>query len=127
MIVADLMADLARLGIRLEAAGDRLRYSPREGLAPELLADLRKHKAELLAMLAGEHPEAEPPAPEHQTWRCRCGSTAWRDVAIHGGQSTRRDCGRCGRFIGFAVWQGREQGRRECFQSPPLETRVTSG
>jgi hypothetical protein len=38
---------------------------------------------------------------------CRCGSTTWRDVPIHGGQSTRQDCGDCGRFIGFSVWHER--------------------
>jgi hypothetical protein len=38
---------------------------------------------------------------------CRCGSTTWRDVPIHGGNSTRRDCGHCRRFIEFAVWYGK--------------------
>jgi hypothetical protein len=38
---------------------------------------------------------------------CRCGSTTWRDVPIHGGQSLRRDCAACRRFIKFAVWYGR--------------------
>lgn len=37
---------------------------------------------------------------------CRCGSTTWRDVPIHDGQSVRRDCGRCGRFIDFPIWYG---------------------
>lgn len=37
---------------------------------------------------------------------CRCGSTTWRDVPIHGGQSIRRDCGQCQRFIEFPVWYG---------------------
>jgi hypothetical protein len=34
---------------------------------------------------------------------CRCGSTEYADVAITGGR-TRRDCGRCGRFLGFGQW-----------------------
>lgn len=38
---------------------------------------------------------------------CRCGSTRWRDVPIHGGASVWRDCGRCGWFVGFPVWYGR--------------------
>ena len=37
---------------------------------------------------------------------CRCGSTRWCDVPIHNGQSTRRDCGECRRFIGFPIWYG---------------------
>jgi hypothetical protein len=39
---------------------------------------------------------------------CRCGSARFRDVPIHGGQRTRRDCAECGRFIGFPVWYGRK-------------------
>jgi hypothetical protein len=38
---------------------------------------------------------------------CRCGSTRWRDVRIHGGQSVRRDCRKCRKFIAFPVWYGR--------------------
>ena len=41
---------------------------------------------------------------------CRCGSTAWRDVPIHDGQSIRRDCAKCGRFIRFTVWYGQSCG-----------------
>jgi hypothetical protein len=39
---------------------------------------------------------------------CCCGSTTWRDVPIHDGESMRRDCARCGRFIDFPVWYGKE-------------------
>lgn len=39
---------------------------------------------------------------------CRCGGTVWRDVPIHNGQSVRRDCGRCGRFLDFPVWYGKK-------------------
>ena len=42
MSAAELMADLTRLGIRLEAHGDRLRYWPRSALTPEL-ANRMKH------------------------------------------------------------------------------------
>ena len=51
MSVPALMADLARLGVRLEAHGDRLRYSPRSAVTPELAARMKSHKAELLAIL----------------------------------------------------------------------------
>jgi hypothetical protein len=34
----------------------------------------------------------------------KCGSTEFREAAIHGGASTRRDCARCGRFMGFPKW-----------------------
>jgi hypothetical protein len=33
-----------------------------------------------------------------------CGSKAFRDVAIHSGRSTRRDCAKCNRTMGFPVW-----------------------
>jgi len=34
---------------------------------------------------------------------CRCGSTEYADMPISGGR-TRRDCRRCGRFLGFGRW-----------------------
>lgn len=36
----------------------------------------------------------------------RCGSKQYRDVVIHSGQTIRRDCGNCGRFIDFPLWHG---------------------
>lgn len=47
---------------------------------------------------------------------CRCGSTTWRDVPIHGGRSVRRDCGRCGRFLDFPVWYGKDTGHRDQYR-----------
>jgi hypothetical protein len=38
---------------------------------------------------------------------CRCGSSRFVDVPVHGGASLRRDCAECGRFISFPVWHGR--------------------
>ena len=45
------MAHLTQLGIRLEAHGDRLRYSPRSAVTPDLADHMKAHKGELLAML----------------------------------------------------------------------------
>jgi hypothetical protein len=46
-------------------------------------------------------------ASERATRRCcRCGSNETIDVSIHGGQSIRRECAMCGRFVGFPVWYG---------------------
>lgn len=36
----------------------------------------------------------------------RCGNATGGDVPIHQGRSTRRDCARCGRTMGFPVWYG---------------------
>lgn len=40
---------------------------------------------------------------------CRCGSTEYVDVAISEGR-TRRDCRRCGRFLGWGRWYGETDG-----------------
>jgi TubC N-terminal docking domain len=47
------------------------------------------------------------------TSACQCGSTTWRDVPIHNGQSVRRDCGRCGRFVNFPIWHGTNTGHND--------------
>lgn len=123
MSARELLLDLDRLGIRLEAEGERLRFHPRSALTTDLLDRLKAHKAELLAML---HPEPSPPAkPVSNPHRpvqtlqqlkpiCRCGSTTWRDVVLchapHNGTTTRRDCGRCGRFLDFPIWYGKSAG-----------------
>jgi hypothetical protein len=120
--LAALLADCEAHGIRLLLAGDGglTIDAPEDALTPDLLGGLKAHKAEVLEHLAtlntaeavgifphgllvtanrGEtHNGGEP--------TCRCGSTTWRDVPIHGGESVRRDCGRCGRFLDFPVWYG---------------------
>jgi len=52
-----LLTDLARLGICIEAHGDRLRYSPRSAVTPDLADRMKAHKGELLAILR-RYPEA---------------------------------------------------------------------
>ena len=42
----------------------------------------------------------------HQQPVCRCGSRHYVDVPIHNGESLRRDCAACRRFIGFPLWYG---------------------
>ncbi|REK17366.1 MAG: hypothetical protein DWQ37_06130 [Planctomycetota bacterium] len=51
MSATDLLKDLSLLGVRVEVVGDRLRYSPRSAMTPDLLARLDAQKAELLTML----------------------------------------------------------------------------
>jgi len=112
---SELLADCDAHDVRLVLAGnDNLMIdAPRNALTPDLLARLRAHKAELLALLrpmpdvAPAPPVAARDAPGKSTTPvCRCGSTTWRDVPIHDGQSVRRDCAGCGRFIDFPVWYG---------------------
>jgi hypothetical protein len=108
MSAAQLLADLARLNVRLEVHGDRLRFHPRSAMTPELLDLMKAHKAELLVLLRPKRrdvaPRAAPPTQARPI--CRCGSTTWVDVPIHYGQSARRDCAACGRFIDFSRWYG---------------------
>jgi len=103
--LAELLADCDARGIRLHPAGDGglTIDAPRAALTPEMLARLKAHKADLLTLLRPVPDVAlAPPTPTKPI--CRCGSTAWRDVKIHNGQSIRRDCGHCGRFLEFPVW-----------------------
>jgi len=52
---ADLLRDLEARGVILEARGDRLRVTaPLGALSPDVVEALRRHKAELLALVAGE-------------------------------------------------------------------------
>jgi hypothetical protein len=140
-----LMADLNRRGIRLKARGDRLRYSPKSAVPPDMMERLKAHKGELLAALGdndiprfviplmapdGLGPDGWPidaipwpfpgePVADSLTVRMkaeiapgacdRCGAVEYCDVPIHGGESARRDCARCGRTHGFSVWFGQSR------------------
>lgn len=51
MTPGKLLVELFRRGVRVEADGDRLRYSPPSKMTPELVELLRQHKAALLETL----------------------------------------------------------------------------
>ena len=51
MTAEELLAQVEELGIVLKPEGDRLLYRPVEAVQPELLAQLRTHKSELLDLL----------------------------------------------------------------------------
>ena len=55
----DLLRELSRAGVVVTAAGDRLHYRSETGqpIPAALIARLRDHKAELLAILAGKCPQ----------------------------------------------------------------------
>jgi hypothetical protein len=61
---------------------------------------------------AGALPE-RPRKPKRHDAVCPCGSTTWRDVPIHGGQSIRRDCAVCERSHSFPVWYGHRPNAQE--------------
>ena len=52
MTAQAVLNDLQALRVTLEARGDRLRFHPRDAVGTDLLARLREHKAELLAILS---------------------------------------------------------------------------
>lgn len=54
MRACDIVADLTRRGIRLEARGDKLRYFPRSALTPALLDLLRANRDSVLALVEAE-------------------------------------------------------------------------
>lgn len=60
MDVSRLLAELNRRGVRLEVVGDKLiARTPKGSLTPELQAEIREHKPELHAALAGDGERAE--------------------------------------------------------------------
>lgn len=114
--LAELLADCDARGIRLHPAGDGglTIDAPQAALTPDMVARLKAHKAELLALLRPAVAVQAQPMPIMKPTAkpvCRCGGTVWRDVPIHDGQSVRRDCAGCGRFIDFPVWYGKPTGQ----------------
>lgn len=79
--------------------------APESALTDDLIARLKAFKAKLLALLITESEQnfEAGDTPDAQTRRC--GNTTTRDVPIHNGHSTRRECERCGRFIDFPIWR----------------------
>jgi hypothetical protein len=51
MTTIELMSDLERRGVKLEARGERLRYHPASAVTPELLKALSAHKVKILSIL----------------------------------------------------------------------------
>lgn len=65
--VAVLLADLMRLGIVIEATGDRLRYRPRDRMTPDLADRLKAHKGDVMALLRHSNAEADPISADDNT------------------------------------------------------------
>jgi len=51
MTATEILSELHRRGVELIAAGDRLRFRPKEAVTPELVTTLARHKTEILAAL----------------------------------------------------------------------------
>ena len=95
-----LVNKLRKLGVVLTLApdGNLLVDCPAGTVAPELLAEIRKYKLEIIRRLRHENRGVV----------CeRCGTTTYTVETIHDGQSARLDCVFCGRFLRFGVWYGK--------------------
>ena len=51
MTATEIIQDLRRRGVQLEAVGDRLRFRPREAVTSDLVEALKQHKAEIISTL----------------------------------------------------------------------------
>jgi hypothetical protein len=106
MSAADLLLDLGRLGIRLEAEGSRLRYYPRSALTPDLLQRLKAHKAEVVAELTA-HREAilaakAPPDPLADPIFLKLTDWLWEVIRLCNGECITDEHGRRCDVLGIA-------------------------
>ena len=107
MTATEIIQDLRRLGVQLEAAGDRLRFRPKEAMTPDLLALLVQYKPDILAALStkarirGRDETVETAAETcwhcHGERTCRCALCAIAAPGTGWGEGTCRAC--TGRFL----------------------------
>ena len=63
MSVGQVLAEVERRGVTLAPAGDKLRFRPKDALPPELVEELRAHKASILRLLTDREIAARDPRP----------------------------------------------------------------
>jgi hypothetical protein len=66
-----------------------------------------------------------PAQPTAAVCSVRCHHLAGRG-SLHGGRSVRRDCGRCGRFLDFPVWNGQSLRRQSSLTARELSPELAS-
>lgn len=119
--VAEILAELSRRGVAVHADGETIRLKPRASLDDRLLARVRAHKPEILAVLSGRPAtcsltcyEIEPGKWIHQPWDgCETSLTPQPEkppqrtesLCWHCGGSGQCNCISCGRFETIAVWK----------------------
>jgi hypothetical protein len=72
--IADLLAEVRRREVRLEVAGRKIRYTPHDGLTPELIDRLKQHRADVIATL-GPVPQPCPACGSAIFWLAVTGET----------------------------------------------------
>lgn len=79
MTASDIIQELSRRGVQLEASGDRLRFRPAGVIPPDLLERIKQHKVAIIEALTGDKQPGLCPGPEKCTG---CYSVA-PGIAIH--------------------------------------------
>lgn len=113
----EYIAFLESMGVTLKVHGEKLQVSPARAVGPGTLSVLKAHKPEIIEALLEQRQlststqipksAASSESVDSTTAYCpRCQSNHYIDVPIHNGQSTRRDCAKCNRFLGWPLWQG---------------------
>jgi hypothetical protein len=112
--VVGLLEDLERRGVKVRAKGEKLRYSgPKVAITPQVLRQLKKHKAEILERL-------RPPSHRDES--------ASQDGAVTPRQQERScphglrpdECACCS---GFVRWIVKDDGRMRLLFSNPDKAR----
>ena len=97
----DLLKKIRLAGFRLSVDANRnitIRCQ-RSAVDPAILEEISKHKSEIRNRLAYEN----------RATVCQyCNTTETVTIPIHEGRSTRLDCAKCGRFMRWGVWQGKQ-------------------
>ena len=84
MTATEILVELERRGVELIAAGDRLRFRPREAVSRELVEALARHKAEILAAVqSGQPATSQCPGPEKCAGCYSIGVLDGRERFIH--------------------------------------------
>lgn len=130
MTLMEALEILDASGGRLNLVGGRVNVVVGQEIPEAAWQALALHRDELASSLAAprEVPTTRLPPPAGADLCDRCGATETTDVVIHDGQSIRRDCARCGRFIRFSVWYG-EPKTKESMHTPgrPIPVREGGG
>jgi hypothetical protein len=119
--VAEILAELSRRGVVVRAEGETIRLKPRDSLDDHLMARVRAHKPEILAVLNGRPAGCSPTCYEiepgkwiHHPWdgckTCLAPKPEKRpqkteSVCWHCRGTGQCNCISCGRYETNAVWK----------------------
>lgn len=118
MTPGELLIELFGRGVRVDADGDRLRFSPRSKVTPELVELLRIHKAPLLKKLGRVMFTAKPQQITEAPVDTGPMSEARHDVWLEGDEVDIAPCLGCG---SLELWESaRWPHAWRCMQCDPL-------